>query len=278
MNALGKLLTVFVFLGSLVWLGFTAALFATRADWKAEALKARKEATEAQASADSLIKQVQAERDANSNRLSSADQSIQTLRTQLDAAREENKKLVDTATAVADKTQKLQPVIDTAQANITTLQSQSDKLTAQVSLLSTTRDVAKQEEQKAKSMANDFKLELDVTKKALEDSIEKGRALAEANRGAAGDADAAFRGDVIQVGDSKGGAQDIITFSGGANAGVKAGKRYVVTRSVAPFYIGTVTVLDASDPRFSTGVFAPASGQKLAGDYIPKKGDTVASN
>ena len=30
MNALGKVLTIFVFLGSLVWLGFTAALFATQ--------------------------------------------------------------------------------------------------------------------------------------------------------------------------------------------------------------------------------------------------------
>jgi outer membrane murein-binding lipoprotein Lpp len=278
MNALGKVLTVFVFLGSLVWLGFTAALFATRADWKAAAKKAQDEAADAQRSADSLVKQVQAERDTTSGRLAASDQTILALRTQLDGVREENRKLVDTATAVADKTQRLQPIIDEKQANITTLQSQSDKLTAQVSTLSTDRDTAKQEEQAAKNKANDATQELNVTKKALEDAIEKGRALAEANRGAGGDADAAFRGDVIQVGDSKGGALDIITFSGGANSGVKTGKRYVVTRKVAPFYIGTVTVLDASDPGFSTGVFAPAAGQKLAGDYIPKKGDTVSSN
>lgn len=276
MNAIGKLLSVFVFLGSLVWLGFTVVLFATRAEWKAAYTDAAKKLADAEAKAKALNDQVLAERAVNDARLSAADQSVAAIRTQRDSWETEYKKLKDSVAQIAGQTQKLQPTLDEYQANNKNLQAQSDNLTTQVSILTAARDTAKLEEQKAKNIANDATLQLDVTNKALLDQIEKTRSLMEARQGGAAEPDAAFRGDVIEVG--KGKNQDIIVFSGGANAGVKSGKRYVVTRSSAPFYVGTVTVLDASDARFSSGVFTPAAGQKLAGDFIPKKGDTVSSN
>ena len=104
-------------------------------------------------------------------------------------------------------------------------------------------------------LPNDIAIQLNVTTKALDEAIEKTRALAEASKGGAAAPDADFRGDVLSV-DEKAG---IIVFSGGVNAGVKAQRKYVVTRTTAPFYVGTVVVLDASDPKFSSGVFTPAA-------------------
>lgn len=274
MNALGKVLTVFVFLGSLVWLGFTAAVFATRSNWQEATKQASKDAADAKKDADSLRKQIEEERKANAVRIGALEGQVSALNGQLIT---EKKKYVDLKTGadrMADRTQALQPTLDQYQAVNVNLQKQADTLTAAVSDLTTKRDAALIAKDKAEHQAQDDRLKLNVTERALADAIEKARGLAEAARGGAAAADADFRGDVIEVGKEK----DIIVFSGGANAGVKAGKRYVVRRAVAPFYVGTVVVLDASDAQFSSGVFTPAAGQKLGGDYVPKKGDTVSSN
>ena len=276
MNALGKLLSVFVFLVSLVWLGFTAVLFATRADWRGEALRAQKASDDAQKSAESLTKQVIEERKLNDARLSAADQNVIALRKERDAYEAEYIKLKRSVDDIASQTQKVQPTITELQQVNASLQKTTDNLTTQVNTLTTSRDQAVLKEQAAEKRATDAALALNVTNKALEDQLEKTRTLLEARQGGAAEADADFRGDVIKVGEGKN--QDIIVFTGGANAGVKAGKRYVVTRSTAPYYVGTVTVLNASDPQISSGVFTPAAGQKLAGDYVPKKGDSVSSN
>lgn len=274
MNALGKVLTIFVFLGSLVWLGFTAALFATRSNWKASAETAVKDANDTKAQADALRKQIEEERAASSVRVASLEQQVNALNKERATLRKNYDDLKAGAAATAAGTQAILPTIDKLQAENKTIQLQADELTKENKSITFERDKAALAAQDAKNKENDAKLQYDVTRKALEDAIEKGRSLAEAARGGAADADSEFRGDVMQV--SK--EQDIIVFSGGANAGVKAGKRYVVRRAVAPFYVGTVVVLDASDPKYSSGVFTPAAGQKLGGDYVPKKGDTVSSN
>ena len=276
MSALGKTLAVFVFLGSLVWLGFTAALFSTRANWKAVADDATVKVKQAEDRANAVTNQAIEERKLNDARLSAAEQSLNAMRIERDSARDEYAKLKASTDAIASQTQKLQPVLDEYQSVNATLQSQADKLTSAVTTTSQARDAAVIAQQAAERKANDAILQLNVTRTALDEAAERARTLLEARQGGAAEADAAFRGDVIRVGEGK--DQDIILFTGGANAGVKVGKRYVVTRSVAPFYIGTVTVLDASNAQYSSGVFTPAAGQKLAGDSVPKKGDTVSSN
>jgi hypothetical protein len=275
MNALGKVLTVFVFLGSLVWLGFTAAVFATRSNWQEATKQATKDAADAKQQADNLRKQIEEERKTNAVRTAALEGQVVALGKQRDDARRQYAKLVVDNTVTADALKALQPTVDGLQQVNVTLQKQADTLTAQNKDLTEKRDAAILAQQKAENERQDAKLELNVTQRALEDAIDKARGLAEASRGGAAAADADFRGDVIQVDKDN---KDIIVFSGGANAGVKAGKRYVVRRAVAPFYVGTVVVLDASNAQFSSGVFTPAAGQKLAGDYVPKKGDTVSSN
>lgn len=274
MNALGKVLTIFVFLGSLVWMGFTAALFATRSDWRTAANNAAKDAADTKAAADSLRKQIEEERAANKTRVDSLEQQVNALTKERASLRKNYDDLKAGADKVAAGTQAILPTIDKLAAENKIIQLQADELTKENKTITFERDKAALAAQDAKNKENDAKLQLNVTQKALEDAIEKGRSLADAARGGAADADAEFRGDVLEVSKER----DIIVFSGGANAGVKAGKRYVVRRSVAPFYVGTVVVLDASDPKMSSGVFTPAAGQKLGGEYVPKKGDTVSSN
>lgn len=277
MNALGKLLSVFVFLGALVWLGFTVILFATRADWKATALKAQDDAKQAHEKADQRIKEAVDDRERYEKRHVADTQAVAALKLERNNFETEYNKLKDATAALQSATQKLQPQLDEYQTVNNTLQNQANSYSTQVALLTTARDKAVLSQEAAERARNDATLALGVNQKALEDQIEKTRSLLESTRGGVAEADAAFRGDVLQVGNSKGESLDIVTFSGGANAGVTKGKQYIVTRPVAPYYVGTLTVLDASHPQYSFGLFTPAAGQKLAGDYVPKKGDTVAS-
>ena len=270
MNALGKVLTVFVFLGSLAWLGLTVALFSTRMDWKRAALDAEKAAQDTQQKAEALTKQVVEERRVTDAALAAEKQLSESLKKERDQYRtdltNEREKIAKANTDI----EKFQPAMDKLQGANDALQKTVDALTAENTSLTKARDVAVKAEQQAETRATNIAQELNVTKTAFESQVEKTRQMAEQTKSAqAPDAD--FRGDVLAVKD------EVILFSGGANAGVKAGKRYVVTRPTDPFYLGTVLVIDASDPQKSTGIFTPASGQKLAGKYAPKVGDSVAA-
>ena len=121
MSALGKTLAVFVFLGSLVWLGFTAALFSTRANWKAVADDATVKVRQAEDRANALTDQVREDRKLADARLAAAEQSLNAMRIERDSARDEYAKLKASTDAVASQTQKLQPVLDEYQSVNATL-------------------------------------------------------------------------------------------------------------------------------------------------------------
>lgn len=273
MNALGKTLTVFVFLGSLVWLGFTVALFSTRADWKKAALDSEKAAQDAFKQNEANVQRVLERERLADARLSAAEQTLQAITAERNTYRKDYDDLKQTTKEVALKTAELMPTLNEYQQANTSNQLTIDALTKESRTIAAEREAAVLAAQKAENTANDTRLKLNVTEKALNDQIERTRALAEASRSGAAAADADFRGDVLQVDKTQ---KDVILFSGGLNSGVKVGRRYVVKRAVAPFYVGTVTVLEA-DVKTSSGVFTPSAGQKLAGDYIPKVGDSVSS-
>lgn len=274
MNALGKVLTVFVFLGSLVWLGFTVALFSTRADWKRAALDAEKAAQDTYKQAEANRQEALERRRQADAQLADSERTLRTIQKERDEYQGRYDTLLKTTKEVAQKNEDVQPLINELQQVNTTVQKTVDTLTKENRDLGAAREAAAQDAEKARNLANDKTLELRTTKAALDAQIERVRALAEKERSSGAVSDADFRGDVLAV--SK--ENDIVVFSGGANAGVKAGRRYLVKRNVAPFYVGTVVVIDASDPQKSSGVFTPASGQKLGGQYVPKLGDTVSSN
>ncbi len=270
MNALGKVLTVFVFLGSLAWLGLTVALFSTRMDWKKSALDAEKAAQDNFAKSEANAKEVvERERSAYTS-LAAEKQTSESLKKERDQYRTDLEDLKTKIGKTNTDIEKYQPAMDKLQAANDTLQKTVDSLTTENAKLTKDRDDAVIQEERAKVRATNLGEELKVTKLGFEAQVEKTREFQNANKGnAAPDAD--FRGDVLATKDG------VILFSGGANAGVKTGGRYVITRPSEPYFVGTVIVTDASDPQKSIGIFTPAGGQKLAGKYIPKVGDQVSA-
>jgi hypothetical protein len=270
MNALGKVLTVFVFLGSLAWLGLTVALFSTRMDWKKAAEGADKNAKDIQQKAEENTKlMLERERDAAAA-VATEKLNSESLRKERDQYQKDLEDLKTKINATNTAIEKVQPAMDKLQAANDTLQKTVDSLTTENSKLAKARDEAVIQEERAKVRATNLAQELNVTNTAFDAQVEKNRLIAEQTKGnLAPDAD--FRGDVMASKDG------IILFSGGANAGVKSGAKYIITRPSDPFYVGTVIVTDASDPQKSYGVFSPASGNKLAGKYIPKVGDQVSA-
>jgi hypothetical protein len=270
MNALGKVLTVFVFLGSLAWLGLTVALFSTRMDWKRAAQDAEKNAKEVAQQAEKNTKEILDRERAADAAVATEKQNAESLKKERDQYRTDLEDLKTKINATNTAIEKVQPAMDKLQAANDTLQKTVDSLTTENSKLTKARDEAVIQEERAKVRATNLAQELNVTKTAFDGQVEKTRLMAEQTKGSqAPDAD--FRGDVLAVKD------EVILFSGGANAGVKSGKRYVVTRPSDPFYVGTVLVIDASDPKSSYGIFSPAAGNKLAGKYVPKVGDQVSA-
>ncbi len=271
MTALGKITAVFVFLLSLIWFGLTAVVFNTRAEWKKEATAARKEANEIATAAENLKKQIVAERASNLAQLSAAKQTIDGLKRERDDALKLVKQTNDAAGVSLDSTQKLIPTIDTLQSTVGSLQSQNEIYASQRKALDEKVDTLALNAQEALRKANDAELQSKTLSRALEDKNEQIRAIQEAKQGAeAASGILDFRGDVLDV---RGG--DIIVFSGGLNAGVRKGMKFIVKRNAEPYYLGTLVVNIDPDTNISAGVFKPVNPLQTTGIYAPKKGDTI---
>lgn len=272
MTILGKIMTIFVFILSLVWFWLTVNLYATRAEWKKAYETARKEAERNAKDTDDLKEQLRRERASIEGRQQAADQAVKAIALQRDQVQKNYDELLATSNKVADATAQLTPAIKEYDASTKKLQDQVDLLSTANSTLSKDRDAAVTAAQISANRENDAQLRASISKKALEDKTEALRRFQEEKQGqnVVGGADAKFRGEVTKV------SGDIVQFSGGLNSNVRVGGVYRITRPAAPYYIGTVTVT-VSDPTVSAGNFTPASGKKAAGDYLPKAGDVVES-
>jgi len=270
MTVLGKMLAVFVFLLSLVWFGLTAVVFSARSEWRKDALDARKVA---QANADAYEqyrKQADAEIASLKSELAKASLIQDGLRKERNSAQQTATDVINTVKAGQDANVKLVPDVVQNQETIKTLQGQVNTYVAQNKTQGDLIDVLKITEQDAKQRQLNAELLLKSTVKALEEQVEKTRTIQEERLGATAAAGIeGFRGDVIDVRD------DIVVFKGGLNAGVRKNMTFVVRRSVAPFFIGSVTINIDPDTQVSAGVFTPAPGQTAKGEYLPKKGDSI---
>ncbi len=270
MTILGKIMAILVFFLSVAWLYLTANLYSTRAEWKKAYETARKDADQSAKLADERIKQLVLERQAVDARQQAADDSVKAIAANLATTQKKYEDLLASSNRMADATAQLTPAQKQYDVSIKKVQDQVDKLTQENATLSVARDQAKSESQVSLNKMADALLDRATFAKAVEDLTNKLQAAqdaAGARGGAAGGA-VAFRGQVIEAKD------DVLAFDGGLNAGVKVGQVYRVSRNVAPYFIGTVTVTK-TDPQASAGTFTPAFGQKVAGQYAPKKGDTV---
>jgi uncharacterized phage infection (PIP) family protein YhgE len=270
MTILGKIMAILVFFLSVAWLYLTANLYSTRAEWKKAYTDARKDADQSNKLAEERIKQLILERQAIDARQQAADDSVKAISSQLATTQKKYEELLASSNRMADATAQLTPTIKQYDTSIKKVQDQVDKLTQENATLSVARDQSKMETQLATNKMNDAILDKNTLLKANEDLVNKLQAAQDAAGGRGGAAGGAvtFRGEVLAA------DGDVLAFNGGLNAGVKVGQVYKVSRNVAPFFVGYVTVTKA-DPQASAGTFTPPSGQKVAGQYVPKQGDTV---
>jgi hypothetical protein len=293
MTWLGKILTILVFLGALVWIFLNVQSYALSTNWKNEYDRWRGAYKDAQAkreddyrarttAEDALIRQLNHER----NRVASLTKSLETLTAEV------NKGGANLA-ALQGEFDKGDVLAVKAQANITALNAQITGLQQRNTLLEDTQtkqailvEEAKAEmvraqnsEKLAQSIAADNAKKADDLQARLQDIRDRG-SVAGGGGGRLFDKPpppplANLRGEVTDV------QGDLVTISVGIDAGVGVGTVLELSRiDGGGRYLGTVKVTDAFNlyPKQAVVKFTPASGKPLAAlrpEELPKKGDIV---
>lgn len=276
MTVLGKMMVIFVFLLSLVWVGLVVNTWATRTNWKAEAEKQSKIAKENYEGAKSLAEQSKAERAALEAKVAAMQANVERLQQQnteeheqknkiysayeakLKGDRASDGKIVDLTTEIA----KLQNQVDVQSTNLKTMEAD---LNAQV------RDTERNKNLKDEAVrsANESKERTDSLTVKLQNQQDKMGA------GGAGNvrplAPEGFRGTVT------GYEAGFIKMTPGLNSGLKPGMTLMVRRSKGDKnFIGTILLGDIVDPADAIGTWtAPSYVKKPTGDDFPQAGDEI---
>lgn len=281
MTALGKTLTVFVFLLSLVWCWLTVNAFATRTNWKTQV-----EAAKVQT--DSAIARAREFEEAFNALKASAEAQA---KTQADVIVENKATIVklqkDNGDLKASYDLKL-AAEKKDEDRMTILLKNLEATSQQLNLSKTRADglegiltAAIRSEQAALNGSLASKLEADSVKSRNE-TIELQLAqlqerIRDMQRGGGGQGGnpivpvrSDLRGTVTRV------DGDLITISLGADAGLAKGAVLDVARFTATpaKFLGKVRI-QLVDPKTAVGLFEPASGGKATGVNLPKIGDNV---
>ncbi len=276
MTALGKMMVIFVFLLSLVWVGLVVNTWATRTNWKAEAEKQSKIAKENYEGAKSLAEQSKAERAALEAKVAAAQANVERLQLQNIEANDQKNKIYAayeaklkadrsgnvSVTELTTEIKKLQNQVDVQSVNLKTMEAD---LNAQV------RDTEKNKNLKDEAVrsANESKERADALTVKLQNQQDK------QGPGGAGNVrplvPEGFRGTVT------GYADGFVQMTPGLNAGLKPGMTLTINRVKGDKnYIGTILVGDIVDPDRAVGTWtAPSYVKKPTGDDFPKAGDEL---
>ena len=281
MTALGKTLTVFVFLLSLVWCWLTVNAFATRTNWKTQV-----EAAKVQT--DSAIARAREFEEAFNALKASAEAQA---KTQADVIVENKATIVKLQKDNGDlkASYDLKLAAEKKDEDRTALFLKNLEATSQQLNLSKTRadglegilTAAIRSEQAALNGSLASKLEADSVKSRNE-TIELQLAqlqerIRDMQRGGGGQGGnpivpvrSDLRGTVTRV------DGDLITISLGADAGLAKGAVLDVARFTATpaKFLGKVRI-QLVDPKTAVGLFEPAGGGKTTGVNLPKIGDNV---
>jgi hypothetical protein len=277
MTLLGKILTVFVLILSLLWVGLSVNVYATRANWAAEA-KASADAAKATAeSANAQRKIAEATRDLANAQATAARQEILRITTERDTLQREaaqakdelNKKLAldqqgeSRETLLQTNVQKLQKQVDLLQARLGEVETQANNAIIAAEVARGNEVKANLDKQAALGRAE--KLEADFLKQ--QDVL---NALRNGGRGSAAELAPPddFKATVQEV------SGDLVSINLGANAKLQKGAILDISRTKpSPKYVGTITIVSV-DPYGATGRFKPRVGvTRASGDDLPKPGD-----
>ncbi len=276
MTVLGKMMVIFVFLLSLVWVGLVVNTWATRTNWKAEAEKQSKVAKENYEGAKSLAEQSKAERAALEAKVAAMQANVERLQLQnieerdqktkiynayeakLKADRSSDAKVAELTTEIA----KLQNQVDVQSTNLKTMEAD---LNVQV------RDTEKNKNLKDEAVrsANESKERADSLTVKLQNQQDKMGA------GGAGNlrplVPEGFRGTVT------GYEAGFVQMTPGLNSGLRSGMILTVRRPKGDKnFIGTILVGDVVNPGDAVGTWTPPFGvKKPTADDYPKAGDEI---
>lgn len=280
MTALGKTLTVFVFLLSLVWCWLTVNAFATRTNWKTQADAAKGHAAAAadrarewEAEVTALRATAEAQAKKLADTITERDRTIVALQKDNgDLKRDYDRKLA------AEKDAEVKAALQLKNNQATLEQINGLKIAkdaVEKKLIDATRS-----EQLAKDTALAQKIEADAVKIRNEQlelqALQMAEQLRDIRLGRSG---APGKGPVVPVrSDIRGSVVrtegGLVTISIGADAGVSSGAVLDVSRLNPAKYLGQLRIIGVS-PKEAVGTFEPAGGVRATGDGRPKAGDLI---
>lgn len=281
MTALGKTLTVFVFLLSLVWCWLTVNAYATRTNWVTLAKTAQ---SQSQAAAERAREMEQAYRDLLASSEAQAKKLADTIEAQkstIASLQTDNagmKARYDEKLAAEKKDEnKTALLIKNEQATLEQLNAlKANKDAIETKLIEATRSeqAARNESLQQKLEAESLRARNETIELQLAQIQEQMRDLRLGRAGATGvgpvvPVPANIRATVKSIS-----PDGFITISLGADAGLARGAVLDVARLSTTKYLGKIR-LSLVDPKEAVGVFESASGARATGDNLPKVGDIV---
>lgn len=282
MTALGKTLTVFIFLLSLVWCWLTVNAYATRMNWVTHAKTAQQHAQtaldrarEMEQSHSELLRVSEAQAKKLADTLAERDATIAKLQTDNAAIKAQFDRKLAAEKADENRIALIEKNIQSVLQQLDALKINKDNIEGK--LIDATRS-----EQAAKNDALQQKLEAESLR-ARNETVELqiaqlqeqmrdlrlGRGGSAPGGGPVVPVPAGIRATVKSIS-----ADGFITISLGADAGLVKGAVLDVARLSTTKYLGKLR-LSLVDPKEAVGVFESAFGARATGENLPKVGDLV---
>lgn len=293
MSWLGKILAVLVLLLALVWMWFTASVFAARTNWKTRADSYEKAQKEAVAARESEYRTYQAEKDALLRQLKSSQSQNEALATEVAKLKDDvakNGEQIKTLNAATDKRDaqlaEIQAIAAAETAASSKLRERVNELEAQKVKDTIAREQALKDKQQAETIARQAtqdKLNSDKKAEELANLLADARAAGFSGAGGSGGA-SLFAPRPVPIKEGTRGTVETyrdgsVQFTLGIDHGVTTGATLDVYRMDGKgTYLGTV-VVDRAYPQASVGSFRPADPRRplrsLRPEELPKAGDRV---
>lgn len=292
MTPLGKMLAIFVFLLALVWAWLTVNTFVSRTNWKAEAEKFQKQAQDTVAAAESIKREVEAERTATRSKLLAAERDRDAAVAKAKALADDVAQLKTGIDAKLTDAAKANPVIGADNIRQKELQAEVVNLTKSLAdeqnrmkLLTVETQNAKLEMEKAqrdaaaeKQRAATLEGQLRNTDDKLKDALARLKLGVGEGVAVRPTAPEGFRGTVKAV------AGEFVEITPGGGVGLRSGtkltvKRYDLKNPANSRFVGHLIVRDEIDPDKAAAQFVPPArapgARPMSADDYPKPGDVV---
>jgi hypothetical protein len=282
MTALGKTLTVFVFLLSLVWCWLTVNAYATRTNWVTQAKQAQthmqaavERAREMEQEYRNVIASSEAQAKKLADTITERDATIAKLQTDNAAIKAQFDRKLAAEKADENKTALLEKNAQSILQQLDALKINKDNIETKLIEATRSEQAARNESLQHKLEAESLRarnetieLQLAQIQEQMRD-LRLGRGGSAPGGGPVVPVPSGIRATVKSIS-----ADGFITISLGADAGLVKGAVLDVARLSTSKYLGKIR-LSLVDPKEAVGVFESAFGVRATGDNLPKVGDLV---